>query len=235
MRDFADQYEIVRAADFYIFNYSAGVLRKYAKNGTQILPQSLSSAEVSYFNESFEKISEIRQAIEAAVVPETLAASLYELVGASYKVNDLSDYFYESKGLGETFDEATALAGMITGIRPAIVFNAKVNFTDGSYSYTDIAEGSSRRDFKLSFVATRDADNNTIPMDAAGYYTYGELRFTRQRQAGIDKFIDAAFRSGVSIAQPHHTGPIQSTYQMSCNEQDESVFCTVSPISTTAD
>lgn len=212
-------------SDVYVFNYKEGIAKKYNLSAEYVdvpggplhllaMEKNLSSSQQFNFSIASNAYNEITNSIQDIILPEYIADSAYDLVGASYVENDISDYLAKNQTFKDKVDVFISVAAKITGNLPSdinIVF--KMSFKDGSWANFKISGLDKDGNMSLSFQDGRDKDNNTITNNPS-HYRSGSFRFNQGGQSAINNFIDAASRAGVTITNGNSGG--SSKLKMSC-------------------
>lgn len=230
----------------YIFNFKAGVLKKYngsskmisgpgdgamplALSGNKIYfvtPTSVTSLQQSRFDRSVELYSVAKSSVQDEGVPSSVVDSAYSLVGASYKENDLADYYNANRTFQDKFNELLSTAASITGKLPNVQMDVQVVFSDKTTAILLLTGIDKDGTLRLKFIEGRDADNNTITNDLKNYIS-GSYRFTKQGQDGVRKLMEAAGRLGVPIYSGGSGGSSGGGQSMSCGSIGDDYICTI--------
>jgi hypothetical protein len=219
----------------FVANHVSGVLKKYAiiKEKEPGLPLlnivrelNLSSREI----QGFQKIRTARQAVINEVeslgdVPTDIATSAYDLAGASYVLNNVSDHYTKTASFTDKVGAYISSLGVVTGKVSNVPIVVVLTFSDGSIGEFKITPtiGDS---IHISIISLIDGDNNTIPLTASGYQS-GSYNFTKQGQNGVDSFISAAERHGVFITNTSGGGSTSTGQSMSCKTEGDSTTCII--------
>jgi len=208
---FEEQRKIRRFShSLYVYNYNLGLVQKFSIVGegygavgepgdTDIRSKPLTSFQTKQFERAYSNLKSYTDEIESEIVPDSVAQSAYDLVGASYKVNDLADYYKSSQSLSTYMSNFIAAAASITGKLPSgIKLTVTLKFSDHSTVVLEATGLDSEGNLNLKYLSGKDADNNTISERAASYLN-GTYRFSKQGEAGIQRFLNAASRSGIQI------------------------------------
>jgi hypothetical protein len=211
--------------DIYVFNYKEGIAKKYNVSAEYLdiqggplhifaLEKSLSTSQQFNFSIASDAYNEITNSIQDIILPEYVADSAYDLVGASYVENDISDYLATNQTFKDKVNAFISVAAKITGHLPSdISIVLKMSFKDGSWANFKIFGLDKGGNMSLSFQNGRDKDNNTITNNPS-HYKSGAFRFFKGGQSAVNNFIAAASRAGVTITNGNSKG--SSGRKMSC-------------------
>jgi len=229
--------------DVFIVNFQTDIMKKYrvvnlksrepgVPDSVQMVEKTLTSIESS----SFFTAADIRRELTSAPhdIPASVANSAYQLAGASYMLNNVSDYFIASASIATKSTAFLSSLAVISGKVTNVPITVELNFPNGSSGIFQITPtiGAS---LGLKVLQLKDADNNTIPLTAAGYKS-GTYQF--RSQAAYDEFTATALRFGVSISPGGGTGGAGGTggtgdsggYQTTCVEAgSDHRICTIIP------
>ncbi len=219
----------------YVANHGSSELRKFMIIKEQeagiiissVVEKQLTSQEVSKFSDILIARRNVIDVIEnKGDVPSSIAKSAYNLAGASYVVNDVSDYYTKTATFSQKMSAYISSLATITGTVANVPIVIELSFSDGSVGQFKITPtiGDS---VAIAIISLIDADNNTIPLTENGYKS-GSYRFDVQGDAGVNRFVSAAARYGVYVtttAGGESTGGGQS---MSCStDSDGNVKCII--------
>ena len=213
----------------FVANHSSGILKKYAivtekepgSPSVNIVRElNLSSKE----NQGFNRILESRQAVISEIesngtVPASVAKSAYDLAGASYVLNNVSDHYTKTASFTEKVNAYVSALGVVTSKVVNVPIIIELTFSDGSVGEFKITPtiGDS---VNISIYSLIDADNNIIPLTDKGYES-GSRDYTIQGEKGIERFISAAERHGVFITNTSGGGSTSSGGSMTCHVKDD--------------
>lgn len=220
----------------YVMNYERGDLRKFRviaippdfdyPGSIQVNQITATSAEQTAFSD----IAMLRQEFKNFFfinknVPEDIADSAYDLVGSSYKQNQLNDYFsqqlgiYSWQGTGLFDLDSSRLAigafaqifGKITSIDIGIV----IYFKNGSTMNLKVDGVSFNGRFDFVVDSAKDADGNNISFVKSDYES-GEYKFSIGGNQAVNDFISAAGRLGATISNNFSIPPSGSVKVTDC-------------------
>jgi hypothetical protein len=216
--------------DVFIVNFQTDTMKKYRvvslksrEPGVPDIVQIVERIPTNSESSSFVNAADIRREITASPneVPSSIANSAYQLAGASYILNNVSDYFIVSAGIATKATSYLSSLAVISGKVTNVPITVELNFADGSSGIFQLTPtiGAS---IGLKILQLKDADGNTIPLTAAGYKS-GSYKFSDQ--AAFDQFTAAALRFGVRI-----TSGSGGSYQTECVEVGSGhMICTIIP------
>lgn len=224
--------ETSTVTDVFIVNFNNNLMKKYkvihiasrepgVPDTTDVLEQSLESSEINAFGNA----SAARNAITSSDsdIPENIAPSAYSLAGASYMQNNVSDYFNSNASVSTKSGTYLTSLGQISGKITNVPITIELSFSDKSTGIFQITP-TVGVPLTMKVIQLKDADNNTIPLSPAGYQN-GSFNFSKQGEAGIGRFINAAARFGVSITSGPGGG---GSYSTSCVENgSDNLICTI--------
>jgi len=147
--------------DVYIANFDTGNLFKYRVVLGDVEKLSPTGTEIQAFNKA--KVARSRLRTEFFDVPTEVAPSAYKVSGASYLLNNTSDYYFDNKPrLAEEMRTYTESLIQISGDINNVQIEINLRFSDESTGVFEIVPtvGAS---IALKIVKLFDADNNAIP------------------------------------------------------------------------
>lgn len=133
-------------------------------------------------------------------VPESIARSAYDMVGASYIQNDIIDHYVNNQSFRQYVANYTGAVAALVGKIVNVTFTIDLTFSNDStavFTFTGI-DGNGKLTFSLK--SARDVDNNNIPLTKSGYVVGAPLNFTKQGPNGAQEYLYAASRLGISIS-----------------------------------
>ncbi|WP_152032938.1 hypothetical protein [Gallaecimonas mangrovi] len=199
----------------YVFNYSEGLSAKYLvtaeREDTTGSPleiftslESMTSAQTESFEKASDTYNTMSSLLSSVEIPSSVANSGYELVGAQYKVNKVGDYIFSNSTNAQRIETSAAnltnylLSVVGSGSLPDnFGLEATAVFPDGS-TVTLAVVSLSATSIEFKFVRGRDADDNTISATASDYLS-GSYSFASSGSTGVQEYIDAAARLGITI------------------------------------
>jgi hypothetical protein len=225
-------------SDVYIFNYKGGIVKKYSITteyldipGEPLLlfstEQDLTSSQYSNFIKASETYNKLTESIQDSMVPESIADSAYDLVGASYIENDISDYLAQNQTFKDNISVFISVAAKVSGSLPSdikIIF--QMTFKDGSWASFELTGLDKDGNSTLSFISGRDKDNNSITNDP-DMYNRGSFRFTQGGDSAINNFLSAARRLGIIITYGSEGSSSETKLVCSGSAADGDLICTV--------
>lgn len=230
----------------YIFNFQAGVLKKYNVSSEVIsgpddraiplslaggktnfiIPISVSSLQQSRFDRSVELYSAAKSSVQESEIPSSVVDSAYSLVGAGYKENDLADFYNANERVQDKFTELYSAVASVTGKLPNVQMNIQVKFSDGTTAILLFTRTDFDGRLRLKFVEGKDVDHNAITNEPKSY-TLGSYRFTKQGQDGVRKLMEAAGRLGSPIYNGGSSDAIGGRLAMTCGHVRGDYICSI--------
>ncbi|SFR65647.1 hypothetical protein SAMN05216203_2243 [Marinobacter daqiaonensis] len=143
--------------------------------------------------------SAVRVLQSATAVPEAIADSAWDLVGAGYKQNQVIDHYVNNMSVFQHLNNALgSLAILLGGVVNVENVLIKMKFSDGSEADFSLDGWDSASRPRLTFLGGRDADGNII-RDSNQIFSSGSYSFRIGGHVAFNAFIDAASRFGVSV------------------------------------
>jgi hypothetical protein len=181
---------------------------------TSVRQVSVESTKQNIFDDAMDHRRSALALADDVEIPASIAASVYDVVGASYIANDIADYYNSQTGVSDEVANFVSGLAVLTG---KIIPNAliiPVNFSDGSSGKLLVTGIDDDRAVSLIFDSGVDADNNSVS-NSASKYKSGAFRFTVQGEAGVRDFLGALQRLGVPIGPVGSQKPITLKCELS--------------------
>ncbi len=162
-------------------------------------------------------------------VPEKVATSVWDLVGAGYIEADVIDYYNNHASAGEHLKKWIKFIADISPLvdHPPLVI--EIEFPDGSDGEFKILGMDNDDNLRLEFLRGNDVDNNYVRTTPEAY-TSGRYRFEIQGEEGVRRFTEALQRLGVSVSVNGNNGGGGGIVVRTCdfNESTNTLTCTFS-------
>lgn len=187
------------------------------------IPRNVHEIEVNTeFRRSFEDVLQAKSNLSYDVeIPESIAVSGWDLVGAGYVQNQVIDYYRKNTTFFDELNLAVSslvmLAGKITNIGNIEI---PVKFSDGSIVYFKY-EGDVGDDAKLVFLRGVDGEGNNIYDSPEVFDPYnGGFKFTVGSDT-LNSFLRAASRYGTRINLSVPVGVVTIEGAWICENKDK--------------
>lgn len=214
----------------YVFNMARGEIKSYdvyvEREPNWEFATSIEKTVDGNTKQKFENLSNAYSAVAAetrkeVTIPENIASSAYQLVNASFRVNNVVDYYNSHQSFMTKTANYVAAAFALTGKLVNINLTVTVYFSDGSKAQFILEGIGPNGELELKLSSARDVDNNDIPLTKEGYEKGGQYSFEKGGQNAIQEFLDAAARMGVPIT---FGGSGRFTQTMECDSEGK---CTI--------
>lgn len=133
-------------------------------------------------------------------IPDEIADSAWDLVGAGYKQTEVVNYYRENNGYLDTISNHLAFLTKTLSSNIININNITVTlyFSDGSKAKFAITGLDETGSLELDFIDGLDKDGNKIK-DSKDTFTSGEYKFVNGGPGAMQSFYDASARYGVNI------------------------------------
>lgn len=145
-------------------------------------------------------ISSLLKKSAAMEIPDDIADSAWDLVGAGYKQTEVINYYKENNDYLDTISNHLAFLTKVLSNNIIDINNITVTlyFSDGSKAKFAITGLDENGDLELDFIDGLDKDGNKIK-DSKDIFTNGEYKFINGGPGTMQSFYDASARYGVNI------------------------------------
>ncbi|MFN4056321.1 MAG: hypothetical protein ACK4GU_15785 [Alishewanella aestuarii] len=190
----------------FVGNHSSKTIKKFHVQYEHEIGETIIWEEnVSQFErESFNSMSASRENFLTylagpGVLPNEIASSGYELIGRSYKQNQVRNWFVNNQGVTEFVSgyigAVLNIAGKITGV----TWNFEIRFSDGSKAGFKLTGLNADLSFKLDLNYLIDQYGNNIPLEASGYSD--QVFLFESHSEALLAFLEAVDRIGVRFVR----------------------------------
>lgn len=187
----------------YNFIYKASMIFAPSMRTPIYRYEKISTTKTNMSSQIIDEISLISSLLKKSMtmeIPDEIADSAWDLVGAGYKQTEVVNYYRENNDYLDIvsnhigFLVKTLLSNMIN------INNVTVTlyFSDGSKAKFAINGVDENGDLELDFIDGLDKDGNKIK-DSKDIFTSGEYKFVNGGPDAIQSFYDASSRYGINI------------------------------------
>ncbi|QDP02668.1 hypothetical protein [Thalassotalea sp. PS06] len=221
-----------------ISNFEDSVLKKYRvvtiKSFEPGVPDIRNVYLLTPTSEEYEKYDNIivarvafTSSLENFEVDEKVLTSAYHMVGSSSNRNKVSEHITDSANYAQRMEVFGASLGQIADKISSVPIVIKVTFDDGSAAYFQ-AIPSLGAALPLKLIKAVDKDKNDIPLTEEEFSTPGSRNWTEQGNEGLQNWIDAGARLGITISID---GSVADAIETTCTVTPEGLECKPIPSS----
>ena len=191
----------------FVGNFQTNTLKKYMVRYDRELGQvmlfnsSPSSSEVSAFRAMKSERDGLFSYLSGpGLVPESVAASGYDLVGRTYLQNQVLTWYQNNQSIKNYVEnyaaDALNMLGHVTGVQ----WNIEVKFADGTSAwFKQTMDRNYEGLVKMELSRVVDKNGNEIPLKAEGFE--GQSFIFELNSSGMNKFLEAAERVGAGYVR----------------------------------
>lgn len=227
----------------FVANSKSNTLKKYriinirsfesgVPNSTEVVDIELSSSEKAIATELNKTSNEIIDFFNHDNnVPVGVADTIYDLVADTAVSSDVANHYINNQSIRQKVGNYTSLVLSVAGKVVNVNFVIELDFSDNSIGVFKLDGIDKNGNITLKLISGTDADNNNVNLTKKSFVDSSGMtsnyRFTNQGAEGINNFLAAAARLGISTSSGG--GSFGGSLSMTCSEKAGGLTCVLDP------